>query len=329
VALFFTILLGLVACTAPTVDTGTDMAVIDLRATYPPPPEGGVQILTPDMEIAPGEEELRCLYQTWTEPDVGVVSYVPLHPWQYHHHSLLKDIDHLNLDVEDGDFLPCFDSKYGVPGEYQDASGAPMFQAYYLSLPQGDGDWLSLPEGFAFRLAQGTQFSADVHYINTTDKTLLVNDAFNLGLIPAEEVETWLSPIELDSGSIYLPPMAETSVRFSCAMPADVGLLSVNPHMHELGSRYLIELVRTDGSVTELLSLGSWAPEYRNSAPNRAFQPGQVALEAGDSIRTTCTWINPHEHTVEVPEEMCTTSGVVSGLPEPYFCDGYPTQEIF
>ena len=184
--------------------------MIDLRAEYPDPPEGGLQILTPDLELAPGEEAMRCLYQTWEGGDVGVTSFIPLHPWQYHHHSLVKDVGPNNLDVNDGDFLPCFDAEYGYPGEYQDASGAPLIQSYRMGVPQGTGDWLALPDGYAFRLADGTKLSADVHYINTTDKTLLVNNAFNLGLVPADEVTAWLSPMELDAGKLSLPPATET-----------------------------------------------------------------------------------------------------------------------
>ena len=52
---------------------------------------------------------------------------------------------------------------------------------------------LSLPEGMAMRLPAGQRWSADVHYINTTEQTVLVNNAFNLGLIPANEVTRWIS----------------------------------------------------------------------------------------------------------------------------------------
>ena len=79
---------GLVGCTGAGGDT-EPVAVIDLRAEYPMPAKGGLQILTPDLHVEPYSEALNCFYGQWDGPEMGVVSYTPLHPNEFHHHSLV------------------------------------------------------------------------------------------------------------------------------------------------------------------------------------------------------------------------------------------------
>lgn len=180
----------------------------------------GIKLLTPDLDVAPYTEELYCYYGQWDGPDMGVVSYIHLHPNQFHHHSLVKDANFAD-GIQPGDFTSCGEEFWqGVDlseadehdPDKPDMSTAPLFHAIMFSSPQGEGDRLNMPPGMAIKLTRGQLWSADVHFINTTDKLLKVNVAFNLELIPSDEVTNWVSSFDFDSGPLDLPSGEETTV---------------------------------------------------------------------------------------------------------------------
>lgn len=288
------------------------------------PAKGGLQILTPDLEVPPYTESLYCAYGQWDGPEMGVVSYTPLHPNEFHHHSLVKDATLVD-NVEPGDFLPCGEEELLLDEEGEGAgvmTTAPLFHAIMQGSAEGDGNRLQLPEGTAIRLPPNQKWSADVHFINTTDKLLKVNVAFNMDLVEADEVEQWISSFDHDSGGLDLPPGEESTVVFDCPLQEGGELLSVLAHMHSFGERYTVELIRASGEVETLLRVDEWESDFRYSAPSRGFEPGQIVIEEGDVLRTHCTWFNSSPNALGFPEEMCTTSGAILGMTEADFCVG-------
>ena len=323
----------LMACTTSPADMGADSApaadpnVLDLRADFPPPPASGVQYVMDNLEIPPGEHGQFCVYHTWDGPDVGVVSYIPLHaPW-YHHHSLMRDTTEADAftEIPDGTLVECPYGEGGVGGAEQ---GSILYMGVFADAPKGDGDWLNLPEGVAVKMRHGQRCSIATHYVNTTDKTLKVNTGFNLELIAEEDVVAWANNFDHDVGQLELPPGQETSMRFTCPIQAGAQIISLIPHMHEYGTEYRIEVLHDDGSATELLHIEGWTGDYRFNPPSFSTGMGGLRLGEGDLLRTTCTWFNPFEETLRFPDEMCTTSGMAIGLEEPTFCDGSGTVEV-
>jgi len=286
--------------------------VIDLRARFPEPDENTIQIVSPDMEVGPFTDLEMCYYGSYDGPDVGVNSFVQFHPFDFHHHSFLRNTPDEDT-YEDGAFVPCPPASGGM-------ARSQIFQAVKLADPKGDGDWISVPEGYAFAFPRGQRWYADLHYINTSEKPLIVNTAFNLGVVPAEEVHTWISTYDFDICDFTLPPQEVTAVSFDCPLPAGANVLSVFAHMHEAGQNYQVELVRADGTAQTLLET-AWGLDYRYSPPNETYQPGEMVAEEGDVLRTTCTWNNTTDQAIMCPEEMCTTQGVASGMNGMTFCE--------
>jgi len=274
-----------------------------------------MQILTPELSIPPFSEVLWCYYDTWKGPDIGINSFVDLHPVQYHHHSLVKDANSLE-SVSDGDFESC--------DEVDEAGGmqiAPIIHIVNLAEPKGDGSIVNLQEGMAFLLANGQKYSADIHYINPTDQTILINSAFNIGLVPAEEVDYWLNGFDLDAGYFELPADERTTIKFDCEIQTGVSVVSLLAHAHQYATDYKIELVTADGESEVLMDI-KWNETFRWSSPSIFFKQDEIIMGEGDRIRTTCTWDNTSGGLLSFPSEMCTTSGVAIGLSEPLFCTG-------
>ena len=175
-----------------------------------------------------------------------------------------------------------------------------LFHAVLIDELQGDGDYPSLPEGMAMRLPAGQRWSADVHYINTTEQTVLVNNAFNLGLIPANEVTRWISSFEHDIGVLDIPPGGEFSASFDCPVGEATSILSLSTHMHSYGTQYRIELVRSDGSTQLLVDVPNWDADYRYQPPRGDFQPGRSPSSRATS--SACDVVNGTGHHAHVPD---------------------------
>ena len=109
---------------------------------------------------------------------------------------------------------------------------------------------------------------------------------------------------------------------FDCPMPEGGELLSVLAHMHSFGESYTVDLIRANGQTQNLLQVDEWEADFRYSAPSKGFEPGQIVIEEGDVLRTTCTWFNSSPNTLSFPDEMCTTSGAILGMEEADFCVG-------
>ena len=197
----------------------------------------------------------------------------------------------------------------------------PVFlQEIQVFFPDGTGDWLSLLPGYAFRIEEDQKIKLDVHFVYPTEDALLANAAVNLELIPEEEVEVWVGGFELDKGGFELPPGERATASFDCPMPAGSSILSLGGHMHSSGEEFRVEWVRGE-EVTPLYEVSDWLPEYRFASPRSQFFPGQVQMEEGDVLRTTCTWMNETNEALAFPDEMCTTFGVATELMSGLICE--------
>ncbi len=299
----------LAACVEP-VDE--DAGSRDVTVEVPLAEDGRVIWDIPPFEIPPAQEIFMCFFGTWEGPTVGVNSLRVTHPELFHHHSLLKEAT--ENDPPDGTLLDCTAASEQWPPR------ATLFEQVGAS-PEPD-EWVRLPEGVAFRLEEGQRWQADLHYVNTSTEPVMVNNVFDLGLIPMEEVEHIAGTINMDVGDLQLPPHEETSLTFACEMPREINVLALGAHMHSLGRSFVVRHWRDGEDLGLPLDVQEWEPEFRFVPPGREFAPGELTLLPGDVLEPTCTWFNPFDETVAFPEEMCTTFGVGYPIENSFHCDG-------
>lgn len=289
-----------------------ECSVVDLRVDYPQP-VNGVQFLTPDLEVDPYEEVMYCYYDAYEGPAMGIVGMLAFYTRSYGHHALLKNTKDWD-DTPTGTLVDCTD------GELQEMREPAFLQSVSNYFPDGTGDWLSLLPGYAFRLEENQRVKVDVHFINPTDEALVTNAAINLELVPEEEVHTWLGGFDLDLVNFEIPSGEEVSASFDCPLPPGSSVISIGAHMHDHGKSYQVDLVRGEELIS-ILNIEHWLEEYRYSSPIRSYWPGEVTIQEGDVLRTTCTWHNPGASPLVYPNEMCTTFGVATGLRSGLLCE--------
>ncbi|MDP2310217.1 MAG: hypothetical protein Q8P18_29645 [Pseudomonadota bacterium] len=312
------LLASLVAC-VETADSGSspvdgeESPYLDATEEYASAPEGGIEIRTPDFEIPPNTEALRCYFGTYTGPTVGV-NWVQTLESEYSHHSQLKTVPEGD-PAEDGDLIDCEES--GLMSAY-----TPIFESVQTIVPEEyDGNWLNLEDGMAMKLREGQRWVLDMHFVNTTDKTLIVNGGVNLDSIPADEVERWASALQFDNGGVTTPPGVAETDSFSCAFPADMEILSLLGHMHYSGTAYAMDYDDEQGGSTRVYDIPDWqSGDYASEPLILSFQPGEFAVKAGESLTTRCSFFNETDAAFEFPDEMCTTVVVATPLEDPLSC---------
>jgi hypothetical protein len=177
-----------------------------------------------------------------------------------------------------------------------------------------------MPDGVAIQFQEGQKYVLDMHYINTTGCTMIVQNGVNIGTVALEEVENWAAPMRMDGGIVELPSGEETVVTYDCEFETDMTILSVGGHMHEHGTSYLVEHVDSSESATAIYDIDPWDEEYRDFPLLENFGDGELEVKQGDAFRTHCTWFNSTEGLLTFPEEMCTTFVVAYPLEKAVSC---------
>jgi len=108
-----------------------------------------------------------------------------------------------------------------------------------------------------------------------------------------------------------LPPRSrDIDVEFECpgwvmSGFGQLNILSSGPHMHQLATSFLSEIIRADGSREDIGRVDSWDFDNQTSIP---FAP-PLQIRNGDRLGIRCTYDNPHDFPVGFGEgsedEMC------------------------
>jgi len=275
-----------------------------------------MQIKLPCIEVPPSENSLHCYFGTYEGPSVGVNYLAPYQSEQSHHNQIMAIPD--NDPRADGELHDCTD--------WEDVRGyEPMFENVgFAQVDTGEvsetPNWLELPEGFGFKLESGTRYMVEAHYINPTGDPIAVNDGMNLGFMPLEDVEEFVSTYHFDAG-IEIPPAVEHTACMQCEVTRDTFLFSMNGHMHEWGKSFTVDLTR-DGATQRIYEIPQWESQWTDDPKDiiESWDVGEYQLQVGDQVEHCCTWVNPTESTLHFPEEMCTLLGVAYPLETPWKC---------
>jgi hypothetical protein len=287
---------------------------VDLRIDFPEPAGDNFLVLElDDLLILPGTERFFCKFGTWEGEDVGVISLVPVHTEEFHHHSLIKGPRDPNQELEsEGSVIDC-STQAGFEGS------PVLFEGVGFD-PQNPEDWINLPEGVAYPLRQDQRYYGDVHYINVTDDPILVNSGFVLELVPADEIDGYAGAFNHDFGGFSIPPAGDHHLQFDCGWQAETSILSLAGHMHHYGTSYSIDWNSAEGTE-QIYEVPEWEEQYQFGSPTLWWDIGEFVVQAGDTFTTHCNWNNPHDEALAFPDEMCTTYGVAYPLEQSIHCD--------
>jgi hypothetical protein len=161
---------------------------------------------------------------------------------------------------------------------------------------------LVLPAGVGMKVSAGEQVHVNLHLFNTTDAPISgVSGVEILRLQPSEvvhEAEMFLP----GSVSFSIPGNQMHTQTGTCNIGQTQTLVALFPHMHQLGTHFKTEVIKGGTPMT------LWDEAYQFDSQEFAVLDS-IELNAGDQVKTTCTWMNTTGQTVgfgdSSTQEMC------------------------
>lgn len=279
-----------VAGVALTASCGSDDAPSSGRIVEsPPPPEGAVELISPEFTVPAGEERFVCMQVPFDVTEDLFVNWTVAYQADGGHHSMLF------FAPEDATLDP-------NPHECTESD---MTNVRFLGVGTGFGVGIHLPEGIAMKIPRGARIFTQSHYVNATGSDARVQDVLHLGLLEQPQVTSIAGAFTQIDLTFELPPRVSTTRTVDCEIARAMNVPWMVPHMHEYGQHYRIELTR--GAETTMLYDNAWDEALRDHFPVVDFDGMGIALQPGDRLKTTCTWDNTTDEPMIFPREMCAT----------------------
>jgi hypothetical protein len=141
-------------------------------------------------------------------------------------------------------------------------------------------------EGVARFLPEGTRVRFGMHYTPNGQAT---EDRTSLGLVLAEGDAAYLAEtMYMHATDVDIPPGAKATFTTETAIPYDVLLHSLTPHMHLRGRTFTAEAIFPDGTEWLLLRIPVWDQDWQNSY---VFAE-ELVVPAGTRLRMTGEYDN-------------------------------------
>lgn len=297
-------------------DVAGTPAPADLAFNPPAPPEGYTRLETTTVkDVKPGGDVTYCEYvMAPFDHDVDVLD-VQGYQSAFGHHAIAFSYTPTGNE-ELGASFPCmgteFSSGVGGPDGGSSSGGTLSMGAFLGGVAGADGKRSApLPDGVAFRLRKGSGVMANVHYLNTGEKTIDGNAVLDMKFADVDPNRMVAAMFLTLNFGFDLPPHVPTSSSVQCVAGNDVHIIMMANHMHEFGTSVTTEIVRGDtGAVDTLHDDPAWNYDMQF---NLQFSRWEVAtpfvIHTGDTVRTTCNWTNSTANEMKFPREMCVGVG--------------------
>ncbi|MSP25844.1 MAG: hypothetical protein EXR75_11930 [Myxococcales bacterium] len=286
---------------------------------HPPksgPPQdvvGGFAIAIPDEVLAPGVETHPCyIFPLELEGPSRIVGGGRLTTGPGMHHG------NVTTRPKTGEGLrPCGPEEGGqLQGEAIDVSkgGAVVFGSSTQFVGE---EWSSFPDGMGYRIKEGFEIVARMHFVNTSSKEVTVSPRYDWFTIDETKVTQVLGPFAWALGGFELPPLSTSTAQASCPMLGPMHLVNVLPHMHALGTHFFAEHLGGPQDGERFLDSVGYDPD------NGVMTQYTPAVDLSETERFVfgCTWQNTFDKSIVEgtgDNEMCILFGY-----------GYPAENAY
>lgn len=265
----------------------------DVREHDPDPDRAGFG-LEMEVTVAPGEEAWKCQ-----------IGELPIDGPRYVHaveHEQTHGMHHMDVMILlwSGVNLP--------PGLYDCgplyAENPRLMEETTLYASQSPTGDIVLPPGTVAEIPGPLTVMHEIHYVNTTDAPQRVFSRIRAKTIPPTEVTQTIWGIAVRDTHLEIPAGSRHVEWTRCEFDADVDILFLSSHTHELGR--LVEIFRWDGVATG-------ESVYRNTDWQTpvlaAFDRAPLHVAAGQGLEFRCEFENDRDQPVGwgfgAQDEMC------------------------
>lgn len=249
-------------------------------------PPGWTKLISRSWSLTPGYEGYQCRRAQITQ-DMWITGFRALSPLGTHHEVITIDPN----DSVTGDYN-CSASSGTLSGQMVYASG--------IGTPD-----LIFPTGVAVHIAAGTWVNLNLHLFDTTDNNLADESGVLVQTIDPSQVVHEADMTFSGTLSISIPSDGQQHIaQGGCNAPTDWHVFALWPHMHKIGMHQSV-IVTHSGTPATMLDTPFSFSEQKN------YPMSETIFHQGDSIQTTCTYVNTTGSTVtfgdSTNDEMCFT----------------------
>ncbi|MGZ3423353.1 MAG: hypothetical protein ACXVEE_36165 [Polyangiales bacterium] len=277
---------------------------------------GGFRLELPKITLMPGEEISPC----YAAPIVmqgpsRMVGGGVLRVGNGLHHG---NVTTRPLRADSSDVVhPCGEDKdtaLGGSGQDVIAGGSVLFG----STTQISGEeWQSFPDGMAFKVKDGMEIAARMHYLNAGKEPLEIAPVYEWFTIDESKVATELSPFFWQYPNFQIPPHSRYTVTARCPLASSMKIVTLMPHMHKLGVGYTAGFYGGQLDGKNFVETKGYDPD---KSQINVFEPA-LDTAVAEGITFSCTWSNTFDKVIGEgigDNEMCMTFGY-----------GYPVGKVY
>lgn len=276
----------------PPPPPGGDAGVI--VPTPPPGMEATVDIVMPEFELGPYEENTLCYYTT-----VRVDGELGIRGWES---SMTAGSHHLimfftrSASRPDGTLEEC-----GLTGIAGDLTGGVPIWAYAAQEPEAS---IQYPPGVGFPFTTEQHLFVQMHYLNATGETIRPNVRITGRSYPQGQEYIRAGVFATFSTEIEVPPGETGSAGGNCEVTGDENFFMLSTHSHQFTTS-----ARVFDGDNMLVDTDDWehpAVQQWNAEPFYRFTSGRLRYE--------CEYQNPTRSTIRTgdsaeTDEMCMAVG--------------------
>lgn len=302
--------LWLLACSG---GDSSDSAEVSVELLEPPAPEDGFQ-LAMDYTVQAYTEAWKCAVYRLDTTDFSNVNWIHYQQNYGMHHMTIQTTGFIGGQLEPGMYdcesllLEQMDSTLMIFGTQGDAEGI-----------------LQLPEGVAASVPAGIDIIHEIHYVNTTDKSVDLYSRVNAYTISPEEVTDGIWGGNVRDENIHIPANSTHSEWTRCVMNRDVDILFLAGHMHKRGIEFSIRMFDGELSGDIFYSNDDW------HNPKITQYETPIHVPAGQGFEYGCTWNNPTDAPIQygltAEDEMCNLTFVHTPYDMDALCEVIETSD--
>ncbi len=265
---------------------------------------GGFMIQLPPMTLQPGDELLPCVvFPLDVMGPSRIVGGATLNATPGLHHGNITTRPSTGSGVR-----PCDRNDVGSEALDVLAGGAVLFAS---STQVMGTEWQSFPAGMGYRLKDGYEIVARMHYLNASTQPIVVQPSYQWYTIAESALVQELAPFIWDYGKFSIAPHTTLKVTGECTFPrADhpMHLVNLLPHMHKLGIEFDAGVIGGPLDGQDFLVSPGYDPE---KGVLTQYDPA-IDLTGTDGVTFSCTWNNTTDLTIVEgigQNEMCMLFG--------------------
>lgn len=264
---------------------------------------GGFGIELPPITLAPGEEKNPCyIFPLEIDGPSHFVGGGSLHASPGMHHGNITTRPKTGEGIR-----PCPSDEGLFGGEAADVvqGGSVLFGS---STQIEVDEWQTFPEGMAFRIKDGFEIVARMHYLNASSEPVTVAPSYQWYTIDEAALKQEIGPFIWVLGGFAIPPKSQLTYGTTCSLPSPMHLVNLLPHMHKLGVNMSAWFSGGALDGQDFLSSPGYDPERGVVVQ---YNPS-IDLSQGSGFGFSCTWKNTLDKTIvegQGDNEMCMMFG--------------------